>query len=303
MYQKLRECFLLAIFTLPTFAAAQDYQYQNGTYFDMGVASKTFKKVLFAVPSDLYNFAVDPFLYPDKSLTALGIVGGLVLVDKPTTTFYQENIESNINYSLDTIFPNSGMTKLMRRGADSWLTYGMAFSYLGGVAFGDERTQAAALLAIKATAYSYAISHVILKTLTGRQRPMDDLKNCTDSRSIYHTCDPYDFGNWHWPPTFNTEQDGTSMPSFHTTMYFSVARVVAEVYDSYWLPYLGAGVLFASAIKGHQHWVSDLVAGGIIGTWIGHEVVYSYTKNAQGERAQTYTISPTPYGFVVSIAF
>jgi len=66
------------------------------------------------------------------------------------------------------------------------------------------------------------------------------------------------------------------MPSFHFTMYFSVARVYARSYDNYWLPYMVMGGMLGSDIKGHMHWVSDMVAGGLLGTYIGNRIVDSH---------------------------
>ena len=58
---------------------------------------------------------------------------------------------------------------------------------------------------------------------------------------------------------------GTSFPSFHYTAYFSVARVYSGVYDNSWVPYVVAGALLASNIRSHNHWVSDMAAGALIG--------------------------------------
>jgi len=73
----------------------------------------------------------------------------------------------------------------------------------------------------------------------------------------------------------------------HDTV-FSVARVYAGVYDNYWVPYSLAGVLFASNIKGHRHWVSDMVAAAFIGTVIGEVVLDGY----YGARADAISIMP-----------
>jgi hypothetical protein len=68
------------------------------------------------------------------------------------------------------------------------------------------------------------------------------------------------------------------MPSFHFTMFFSVARVYARSYDNYWLPYVVAAGMLGSDITGHRHWVSDMVAGALLGTFIGNRVYDSHMK-------------------------
>ena len=137
-------------------------------------------------------------------------------------------------------------------------------------------------MAGKAMTYSYLFAHLIGKTLTGRMRPYSDLSTCSGDPGPY-TCDPLDFGHWH-APSFDQAQFGTSMPSFHFTMYFSVAQVYARSYDNYWLPYVVAAGMLGSNITGHRHWVSDMVAGGLLGTFIGNRVYDSYRKRVGRNR-------------------
>lgn len=292
--------FIFVLLIVLSSVMAKEYKYTNGDYFDVDVAFNVVKKTTLSIPIDIYNMALSPFQNPRYSLGSLGVVGGLVLVDKQTTIFYQERIEANLDfYNLPTLFPDSRYRWLMGNGADSWLTYGMAFHYLSGLVAGDEKSQAAAMLSVKATAYAVGITHLLLKTVTARERPADDFDDC--SANSYLTCNPYDFGNWR-PADVGAGGSGTAMPSFHTTMFFSVARVYAEVYDNYWAPYLGIGLLYASAIRGHQHWVSDLVAGGIVGTFIGHHVVRSYEEDGKPQDGDI-SIIPMYNGIGISYTF
>jgi len=166
-------------------------------------------------------------------------------------------------------------------GADGYLVYSVAAAYFAGVVFSDEKMQISSILATKSIVYSYLISHVVAKTLTGRQRPSNDLGSCTET-SVQEgfTCNPYDFFNFH-PVYFEANAYGTSMPSFHATMLFSVAKVYSEVYDNAIIPYSVLALLYASNIKGHNHWVSDLVAGAIIGTFIGDSMVRSFYEKEE----------------------
>jgi membrane-associated phospholipid phosphatase len=68
-----------------------------------------------------------------------------------------------------------------------------------------------------------------------------------------------------------------SFPSGHTTQAFTVAAVAAFTYDDQ--PLVG-GLAFAAAtgvglsrINSNAHYASDVVAGAILGTWVGYEVV------------------------------
>lgn len=262
-----RLLFLLAVLLMPLESYSES---KRSNYFDTNLAWNVIKQSASTVPDDLYNIAATPFKNPAQTLGYLGLIGGLVAVDKEVTTFYQQEVENHLDfYSLPTIIYDSAIT----RGADSWIVFGSIAHYLGGFAFSDEKSQVTSLMAMKAMTYSYGISHVLLKSITGRNRPKDDLKNCKGSKT--HTCDPFDFGNARGP-VFSSDQKATALPSFHVTMYFSTAKIYQEMYDSYLIPYSALAIIFASDIKGHQHWVSDMVTGGIIGTFIGSQIVSSY---------------------------
>ena len=231
-------------------------------------AANIFAGSLFDIPKDVKDITLYPF--DNRKTTGLFLLGisGLVAVDKPVTTYYQDHVEKAFQgYRLATpaVMRNSGFY-----GSDAYLLLGLAGTYLGGVSFNDEHSQHAALLATKAMGYSFVYSQLILKSLTGRKRPVPDLSKAAGDSGPY-TTDPYSFGHFH-APAFTDAQFGTSMPSFHVTMYFAVARVFQQEYDNYAVPYSLAAVAFAANIRSHHHWVSDMVAGSLIGTMIGSQV-------------------------------
>lgn len=272
-----------------------DYTYRKGDYFDTDIAWDVIKKSTYSVPTDFYNIATTPFKNPMQTLGYLGVIGALVVVDKPVTTFYQESIENPLAfYGLPTIYDSP-----ITHGADGWLVFGSMAHYLGGFALGDEKSQVTSIMAMKSITYSYVISHLLLKSITGRNRPVDDLKN-ENGADPSHTTNPYDFGHFH-SPTFESAQEGSAMPSFHVTMYFSVAKVYQEMYDNYWLPYGALAIIFASDIKGHNHWVSDMVAGGIIGTFIGAQVVSSHKNNDKDQTG--FSLVPIRNGLALSYTY
>ena len=200
-------------------------------------------------------------------------VGALVLTDVPITSFYQDSVEPVFDgFVLPKI--NVGEPLDFLSNESRYLIAGLAGSYALGVAFRDEKSQTAAVLSRKAIAYSYLTSHVILKSITGRNRPVPNLSTFEGDPGDF-TTNPLDFGNYHGV-SLNSAAYGTAMPSFHVTHYFAVARVYSGVYDNYFIPYGLAGVLFASNIRGHRHWVSDMVAGAAIGTVIGEVVLNEY---------------------------
>jgi membrane-associated phospholipid phosphatase len=174
--------------------------------------------------------------------------------------------------------------------------------YLGGFALGDEKSQVTAIMAMKAMSYSYLFDHLLLKSFFGRRRPKNDLYHDTDSNPT-HTSDPHDFSPFQ-PIHFHAEDGRTSLPSFHLTMYFSLARVYAEMYDNYWLPYGALAAVFASNIRGHHHWVGDMVAGAIVGTVIGHQIVHNYRdRYHRVDTESDFQIFPSTKGIGFSYRF
>jgi hypothetical protein len=202
------------------------------------------------VEEDVKSIIRAPVDYPKKTLKWIGIVGGLVLVDRPVTQFYQEHVQPALNWKLNSISPSFG-------GADGYIVYGVGGQFLGASMLGDTKGRDTAFLAGKSMAYSVLFTHMLLKPLFGRNRPSPDLSSCPTTTPPY-TCDPYDFGHHYWPQ-IGAVQGGSGMPSFHFTMYFSVARVYQLSYNNYWVPYGLAALAATSNIYGHHHWVSDMV--------------------------------------------
>ena len=234
--------------------------------------------------TDLKSIVRAPFENPEQTAKWGLIVAGLVLVDKPVTQFYQEEVEPRLGWHLDSISPTFG-------GADGYLVYGLGAHYLGAALSGNEKGQHVSIMAGKAMAYSLVVSHLVLKPIFGRNRPSQDLASCPAVTPPY-TCDPYDFGH-HYTPTLDQIQSGSAMPSFHATMFFSVARVYQLSYDNYWIPYGLAALAWTSNIEGHKHWVSDMVAGAVIGTVIGTRVYNnSYKNKYRSEKKASRIIVP-----------
>jgi len=259
-------------------------------------SSRLISDAFFNIDDDFKGMALYPFEHPKETLFFLGGIGVLVAADKPVTRYYQDKVEPLFNgYALKT---PAAAKKLGLNGADSYLVLGITGSYALGVAFNDEKSQKAALLAGKATVYSIMISHLLLKTITGRQRPVSNLRTATGDQPPF-TTNPYAFGHFR-RPRLGSFAGGSSMPSYHFTQYFAVARVYAEVYDNYLIPYGVAAALLASDIKGHRHWVSDMVAGALIGTVIGGVVA----NNAEDSAAASSTmVIPAYSGNQISLNF
>jgi membrane-associated phospholipid phosphatase len=209
-----------------------------------------------------------PFDEPDEfKKYALGI-GLLVLLDKPVTRFYQGHVEEPLSGfrlpDAPKIFPQS-----IGAGADGWLLLGVSGTYLGGLVTDDVRAQKTGIAATKALAYSFVVSQLLLKSVTGRNRPNPALGNGPATPPF--TDNPYDWGHVHgFKP--DSAPAATSFPSYHFTAYFAAAKVYQQAFDNYWVPYSVLTLGLMSDIKGHRHWVSDMAAGALLGTLIGSSV-------------------------------
>lgn len=244
------------------FQPTQEYRFEKAT--------RVLGEALGGIGDDLFDIATFPLRDPATFGTfALG-VGALVLVDKPTTIAYQQTlVPIGEKFDAPKLFSSSFITR-----DEQWVAAAIAGTYGYGLAANDERAQVAALLASKAVMYSYVTSHLVLKAAFGRDRPVKDLANHTGPSGDYSTS-PFSFFN-STGVHFNSVVAGTGMPSYHFTLYFSTARVYAGVYDNWLVPYGLATALALQSAEGHNHWVSDMVAGALIGTGIGNVVLSNY---------------------------
>lgn len=93
-----------------------------------------------------------------------------------------------------------------------------------------------------------------LKAISGRTRPIDG----------------------EGPRHFQLFGKGDSFPSGHATQAFAIASVVAAHTENAWLQggaYGLATLVGLARVERREHWLSDVVAGGLLGTTVGRIVV------------------------------
>jgi membrane-associated phospholipid phosphatase len=251
------------------------------------VAGSVLADSFLSVPGDFsamgHNVSSD---WKRTALYTAGIIG-LIAVDKQTTGFLHDKIEPNIDYSLPDIGPKK--TKIIT-GDDPYIVYPIIGLYAGSLIINNKKGQVVALNAAKSLAYSYVITQIVLKTISSRNRPQ---RRINDDKPVVEpwTKDPWDFGNFHGIH-FEQGGKGTSFPSFHTTSYFAVAKVFQMEYNNYWIPYTFVTAVFLADIKSHDHWVSDLLVGGLVGTIIGRSVVISSRKQMAKNDPNAFNYNP-----------
>jgi len=137
------------------------------------------------------------------------------------------------------------------RAFDAWGNVGKAMPVVlaagagAAVAFGDSRMQNIGIISLQSIAASAGVS-MVTKRVVQRERPGagDGICGCTAKRS------------------------DTSFPSNHAAVAFAAVTPFAQEYDAPWL-YGLAAVGAMGRVADRQHWVSDVVAGSIVGYAIG----------------------------------
>jgi len=126
--------------------------------------------------------------------------------------------------------------------------------YLAGEVFKDARAKATALDGIAASGIASGLIVNSVKYVVGRARP-------TDGRGAY---------------SFQPFSGKDSFMSGHTTEAFTLASVISEHYQEPWIEisaYGLAGTVGYARLNNNRHWPSDVLAGAVVGTFVGKTVV------------------------------
>ena len=162
--------------------------------------------------------------------------------------------------------------------------YGYAF----GLFTRNQRLRILCFNLMESTAYSFIFTRGI-KTLSGRARPWREGSNNRENN-------PWDWGN------LNSHIKGggeyNSFPSFHATYYVTYCTIVMDYFGHRW-----AGPLVASLFYFQLHtaqWFSDMVAGGILGYWLGSGVIERSKEHKN--KNTSITIYPMIDGLCFNVA-
>lgn len=202
----------------------------------------------FFIFNDVYDLARQPFkLFEQHSpLFWAGTIGALFLVDEPLTDFYLDEVEP--------FFEQLNIYPLLRdKNIFSTLYMINTLSYQQDYLL-YKATYLSCHALINATFIAQGLKHVF-----GRARPV-----------------LADEGAYSW---FNMDFDifgkYTSFPSSHSTLYFTLFSTFGKVYQNEPLfDLLGLGTFLI--MVGHNHWISDMWTGYLLGKAISHYVVENY---------------------------
>jgi membrane-associated phospholipid phosphatase len=202
------------------------------------------------VLDDTWHVLSSPARWNQKEWLWAGLGMGTVVAvgawaDKPIEKEFQKHrTKSNDNFS-KAIEPF---------GAEySFIVLGVFEVY--GLAFHNDNARAVAQDGLASSIIAASIITPSLKAAIGRKRPSQDAG----------------------PHEFSPFSGRHSFPSLHATQAFAVASVIAEHYDS---PLVKIGSYAVASMVGYArmeqkaHWASDVLAGALIGSLVGREIVH-----------------------------
>jgi len=180
------------------------------------------------------------------TVVLLGVTAGLIATDHQTAPYFRHND------SFHTF--NNVLSSIATASTTAAVPLGL---YGAGALFKDSRLKQTALLAGEAAADTEILA-TVLKETTRRRRPADIQPGESYADSFY-------------------EGGGTSFPSGHSIVAFSIATVVARKYhDHKWVPFAAYGtaaLIGFSRVSTSAHFVSDVFLGSALGYSIGRFTV------------------------------
>ncbi len=175
---------------------------------------------------------------------------------------------------------------ITRAGDGGYVAAALGLLYLGGEAFNSASLRRTAFLSLESFAASGLIV-LAIKTVVGRARPYAD-----EGPSSFH---PFSFTG-----------RNASFVSGHSASAFAVAAVIAETSRSVLVDVLSyglAGLVAVSRVHESKHWPSDVVAGSLLGLFVGWKIADLDEKREGGGARLAWTASAGPSGVGLSLRF
>jgi membrane-associated phospholipid phosphatase len=178
-----------------------------------------------------------------EAAISVGAIGAVSIFDRRVDDWVQNRRSSHSN----------AIARVFRTGGEPELVFGVAGGMLAaGLISGNKNLQRSGgrVLASVVTA---GLTTAAIKMIVGRVRPSD-------------TNDQYAFKPF-------TRND--AFPSGHTTVAFALATSLAEEIHRPWataLLYAGASGTAWSRLNDHKHWLSDVLAGAMVGITAGNVI-------------------------------
>jgi hypothetical protein len=191
---------------------------------------------------------------------AAGGVLASALLDKPVDRFFKKHPDSAVARDLGNFGKAMPIVLVGAAGA--------------AMAFGDDRMQNIGLISLESVAGALGVTE-LGKYAIGRARPGEELGP--------------------WAQVGSSGRSNSSFPSGHSAVAFAAVTPFAQEYDAPWL-YGVAALSAAGRVSARQHWVSDTVAGSLVGYAIGSWLWQSQREN----RGSFFSLNPGPKEVSVS---
>ena len=207
--------------------------------------------------------------WKDFGWATLAVVGTAVVVDRPLR---------------DEMRRHSGNSKFMRDVERFGMQYSLGVLggfFVAGTVGGNDKALHVAQDGLTASIIASGIVTPAIKYVAGRSRP-------SQSNAVHN---------------FRPFSGNVSFPSGHTTQAFAVASVIAAHYDQAWVKctsYSVAGLVGLARTYHQAHFASDVVAGALIGTFVGQSVVEYNEQRRAGKIALLPELAPGRIGLQVA---
>lgn len=224
------------------------------------------------ITKDARHLVMAPVHWDRSQWTKAGLaalaVGGVILLDDTVRETMADNSNATTRKIAETVNPF---------GAEySWGVLGSF--YVAGKFFHNGRARSVAQDGLASSLIASGAITPFLKRVSERTRPEESTGT-------------YDYG-----------KGGASYPSGHTTQAFAIASVIASHYESRWVKtaaYGLAGLVGWARIETDVHYVSDVVAGALIGTLVGRTVV-RLNKKERFSVATSPSLDPSAPGLALT---
>jgi hypothetical protein len=209
---------------------------------------------------------------------ALTLTGAAALLDDEELNLMDRN-RNSLNDHLEEIFVRYGETGLILALAGG--------SYVAGLLAHHTWLRETGLLIGTSILVAGTVS-TVMKVVVGRARPYMEL------------------GNHYFKPLTFTNEDYLSFPSGHTLVAFTTSTVLARQIGNPWATaglYAAATMTALSRTYSRNHWLSDVVFGGIMSTVISNSIVSWYEGEREKSSPVGLNIDPMPGGISVIVFF
>lgn len=196
----------------------------------------------------------------DKS-TQIKTAGSLLFIAAAYSIDYNAKKFASLNHSNF----NNSLFSIDKVYGSGYTLLGIGGLYGYGILFNNDNVRKLGLQTIEAVGYAGLITS-ILKAVVGRSRPY-----ANEGKARFRP--------------FNVHAAYTSFPSGHATVSFAVSTVLANNTNSLFLKilcYSASTLVLGARIYHNDHWLSDVITGGLIGHFVGDFV--SSQNNGNNKR-------------------